>query len=180
MNRGRWVILVIFGLAGAVGVLSVGLHYWISRRAIAWWGHDAAALIQNAPQVAALQLQPHFGPAHGGPTDTAETVTIGGVGYDVVRRKDLAGQDGLDHLRNSLLEDMNFAWNAPPPAAPSQWRFALEFRDGAKRLVIVLDPTGRRLARAETGASLAIAPIATGWEDFFAEQFGTAHAAGVR
>ena len=180
MNRGRWAILVIFGLAGAVGVLSVGLHYWISRRAIAWWGHDAAAVILNAPQVAALQLESPVGAAHGGPTDIAETVTIGGVHYDVARRKDLAGQEGLDHLRNSLLEDMNFAWNAPPPAAPSQWRFALEFRDGPLPLIVIFDPTGRRLARADTGASLAIAPIATGWEDFFAEQFGTPQAAGVR
>ncbi len=180
MNRGRWAILVIFGLAGAVGVLSVGLHYWISRRAIAWWGHDAAAVILNAPQVAALQLEPHVGPAQGGPSDAMATVSVGEVRYDVVRRNDLAGQEGLDHLRNSLLEDLNFAWNAPPPAAPSQWRFALEFRDAAQRLVVVFDPTGRRLARADTGASLAIAPIATGWEDFFVEQFGTAPAAGVR
>ena len=174
MNRGRWAILVIFGLAAAVGVLSVGLHYWISRRAIAWWGHDAAAVILNAPQVAALQLQPHGGAAHGGQADVMATVSVGEVQYDVVRRKDLAGQQGLDHLRNSLLEDLNFAWNAPPPAGQGQWRFALEFREGAQRLVVVLDPAQRRLARADTGASLAIAPIATGWEDFFAEQFGAA------
>ena len=49
------------------------------------------------------------------------------------------------------------------------WTYALEFIDGQRRLLVVFDRDGY-LGRSDRIETLAIAPKATGWREFFAEQ----------
>jgi hypothetical protein len=179
MTRDKLVILSMFGIAAAIGVLGVGYHHWLSHRAIRWWGEQDVSLVVDAPDVDALLLEPiaaHPVPATAG---LRETYAIGGHGYLVTQEKHVSADEGLYHLRHGMVEDANFAWSAPPPKSspqsipqPPQPRvFGLRFKSGTRQLTVLFDPQARRMERTDTGASLTIAPIATGWDEFFAEQF---------
>lgn len=170
MSRDKLTFLAIFGVAAAVGLFSVGYHHWLSHRAIRWWGDDAVALVVDSPSVEAIFLEPAGSGTTGKSAAHQETLTVGGADYLIVQKKDVSAVDGMVHLRHGLVEDPNFDWSAPPPDSPVRWRFALRFSNGARQLTVVFDAIGQRMTRADTGASLAIAPVATGWADFFAEQ----------
>jgi hypothetical protein len=183
MNRDKLAILTMFAVAAAIGLFSVGYHHWLSQRAIRWWGDDAVALIVNAPNVEALCLEPAANQLTPASAGRQEILGIDGVKYVIVQQKDVASVEGMYHLRHGLVEDANFDWSAPPPgSAPGSlrpWPFALRFSNGSRQLVVLFDAKGQRMARADTGASLTIAPIATGWNDFFAEQFSSPPAHGT-
>jgi hypothetical protein len=171
MDRGKLAILLMVTLACGLGLTSVVYHHWASHGVLAWWGGDMARLIADAPRVEALRLQTLD------KTDsavTADKLVVDGRQYVVSQRKDVTAAIGLDHLRRGLLDDANFSWSAPPPASAPRWSDALVFSDGARQIVIVFDLTNRRLGRADSSTTLAIDQIATGWEEFFADQFPAA------
>jgi hypothetical protein len=163
--RGKHVILLMVLAGCAMGGISVAFHHWLARRAIAWWGRDNVELITGAPRVDVLRLAPAV------ESDQGETLTIGAVRYRVAERKDATAAAGMNHLRNSLLEDAHFHWdeaeaNRPPPI----WAFAFEFIDGPRKLTVAFD-RDNHLGRSDNEKILSITPIATGWSEFFAEQF---------
>jgi len=168
MDRSKLAILLMVLLACGLGLTSVVYHHWASHGVLAWWGGDMARLIADAPRVEALRLEPLEKPDSAA---TADTLVVDGRQYAVAQRKDVTTAIGLDHLRRGLLDDANFSWSAPSPATPVRWSDALVFSDGARRIVVVFDLTDRRLGRADASSSLAIDQIATGWEEFFADQF---------
>ena len=51
MTRDKLVILSMFGIAAAIGLLGVGYHHWLSHRAIRWWGDKDVSLVVDAPDV---------------------------------------------------------------------------------------------------------------------------------
>jgi hypothetical protein len=172
MDRGKIAILTMVVLACALGLTSVVYHRWASHGVLAWWGGDMARLIADAPQVEALRLQESAEPANAAATmQPADWPVLDGKQYVVSQRKDVTSALGLDHLRRGLLDDANFLWSAAPPASVPHWSNALVFSDGAGRLVVVFDLANRRVGRADASATLAIDQIATGWEEFFADQF---------
>lgn len=177
MDRSKLAILLMVLLACALGLTSVVYHRWASHGVLAWWGGDMARLIADAPRVAALRLQPADASQTAPPTDS---LVVDGKQYIVSDRKDVTAAIGLDHLRRGLLDDGNFGWSAPPLTANSaDWQYALEFSDSSNRLVIVFDLRARRLGRADASTTLAIDQLgdphaATGWEEFFADQFPAA------
>ena len=101
-------------------------------------------------------------------------MTIDGVRYEIVERKDVAAAEGIDHVRHGLLDDGNFVWDRHFADKP-RWQFGLEFSDGPperpQRLIVVFSIDDQRIRRSDSGATLAISPIATGWQEFFADQF---------
>jgi hypothetical protein len=160
---GKLVILLAALVGLTLGGLSVAYHHWLARRAIAWWGADNIELIAHAPRVEALQLSRGDGAE-------VDRVTIVGVEYRIVRRNDVTQWPGIDHVRHGLLEDVNFNWeNQPPPFDHIEWTSALEFIDGQRQLAVVFNRDGY-LGRSDGIETLAIAPKATGWREFFAEQ----------
>ena len=179
MTRDKLVILSMFGIAAAIGLLGVGYHHWLSHRAIRWWGDKDVSLVVDSPDVDALLLEPitaHPVPAVPG---LRETYAVGGQAYLVTQEKHVSADEGLYHLRHGMVEDANFAWSAPPAKPPLKSTspppgprvFGLQFKNGTRQLTVLFDPRTRRMERTDTGASLTIAPIATGWDEFFAEQF---------
>ncbi|HKD37948.1 MAG TPA: hypothetical protein VKB78_14145 [Pirellulales bacterium] len=165
MHRGKLVILLMVAVGCLLGGIAVAFHHWVARRAIAWWGRDDVALITEAPRVDALRLAPAMATIDG------ETVVISGERYRIVERKDVTAVEGINHLRNSLLVDAHFNWDQPPAAsARPAWAFAFEFIDGSKRLVVAFGHDNH-VGRSDSDQILTITPVATGWSEFFAEQF---------
>ena len=169
---GKLVILLAALVGLALGGLSVAYHHWLARRAIAWWGADNIELIAQAPRVEALKL------ARGEGAEV-DRVTVVGEVYRVVRRNDVTQWPGIDHVRHGLLEDVNFNWeNHSLPFDHIEWTNALEFIDGQRRILVVFNRDGY-LGSSDRIETLAIAPKATGWREFFAEQ-EQAQGSGVR
>jgi hypothetical protein len=173
MHRGKLVILLMVLVGCAMGGLSIAYHHGLARRAIAWWGSDKVELITRAPQVAALELRP------AGQADTSDAVAIGGGRYGISQRRDVTNAEGIDHLRHELLDDRNFVWRASP-ADETAWRYGLEFRDGERFLIVAFDAGGRIVGRSDGGEVLTVAPLVSGWHDFFAEQFNLSGIGGPR
>jgi hypothetical protein len=160
---GKLVILLAVLAGLALGGLSVVYHHGLSRRAIDWWGADNIDLIANAPRVETLKLSR-------GERAGSDGVTVAGKRYHVVRQNVVTQWPGIDHVRHGLLEDVNFKWeNQSPPFGDIEWTYALAFLDGPRRLLVVFNRDGY-LARLDRKETLAIAPKATGWREFFAEQ----------
>jgi hypothetical protein len=168
MDRGKLAIVLMVVLACGLGLASIVYHRWASHGVLAWWGGDIARLIADAPRVETLRLRA---------ADTAEaeqpadTLLVDGKQYVVSQREDVTAAIGLDHLRRGLLDDGNFIWPPPPRASAPRWSNALVFSDASRRLVVVFDLADRRLGRADASTTLAIREIATGWKEFFADQF---------
>jgi hypothetical protein len=122
-------------------------------------------LIAYAPRVDALRISPM-------PADmNAETdsVTIAPQKYLVERRQDVTQWPGIDHVRHGLLQDVNFNWdNTAPRLNDIKWEYALEFIDGSRRLIVVFSQDGS-IGRSDRTDTMAIAPKATGWREFFSE-----------
>jgi hypothetical protein len=163
MHRGKLVILLMVVIGCAMGGISIAFHHWLARRAIAWWGRDNIGLITEAPRVNAIKLR------QAGTSESGEVVTIDGERYQITERKDVGGAEGIDHLRHGLVEDGNFDWKKRLPGKP--WQYGLEFQNGNQRLIVVFNLKEQCIGRSDSGATLPIAPVATGWSEYFAAQF---------
>jgi hypothetical protein len=171
MHRGKLVILLMVLVGCAMGGLSIAYHHGLARRAIAWWGSDNVELITRAPQVAALELRPV------GQADSSDAVAIGSGRFGISQRRDVTNAEGVDHLRHELLDDRNFVWQAPSAGEPA-WRFGLEFQAGGRSLIVAFDANGQSVARSDGGEVLTVAPLVSGWRDFFVEQFNVSGLSG--
>ena len=178
MRRDKLALLAIFIVALAVGLCSVGYHHFLSARAIRWWGDDAVGLIITAPKVEALMFRTGGKQETGSAKEPIAILHLGHAEYAVLAERNVTANEAVYHLRHGLVEDPNFDWSSSTPAGPA--RFGLRFSNGPNSLTVVFDETGQHLTRADTGATLTIAPSVTGWREFFTEQFGeqgTEHAA---
>ena len=168
----------------AVGAVTAAIAWWYNlshtRRALAYWGPAAVALIRDAPQVTAYAIA-FEGTAAATAGDqrpllhpTTRTRARLLESHDISRAK------GLVHLRHALLDDLSFAWEARPGDA-GDLSYALSFEDDASRLVVYFSSDFARMtvsrsdiaARPE-GASpttLSTGPIAGGLRTYFSEVF---------
>lgn len=157
-HRGKYVIaaLAALGLIGAGGGWLY--HRQTQKRAIAFWGSDAAALIVSAPEVEVAQLVAGDSP----PDATADTVAWAGKQWQRVARADATRAAGMPHLRRRLVQDDSFDWSATPADHDLVWQYALRFSDRGKRATVLFDADCQWAALAETGATVCVAPLARG------------------
>lgn len=160
--------LLLLGLIAAIG--SWWYHAQLQRRAIAFWGRDAAILIQYAPHVTLLELEPAAGKASG---HARKLLIVGDRPLGIVRRLEADRIAGLVHLRHSLLQDQSFDWAAPPADSPPDWQYAVQFAfDDGRSATVLLDFSGARLMSLDEEKRLSMRPMADGLETFLAAQFG--------
>ena len=139
MNRGKLVILFIFGLSTAMGVYAWWHNFQQGRRCLALWGSDAATLIRFAPQVEILELAPPASDASDQPTLQFSEQT-----FSIVHAKDITAVRGLIHARQSLIEDATFDWNASSRASGrhEDWQYAMRFTAADRTATLVFDRAG--------------------------------------
>ena len=167
-HRGKLFILGIFVLAAVASVLSLAYLSGQSDQARAFWGSDAAALILRAPNVEVWRL----GSSASGDAQPPEVMNLDGQEMTILEKHDAAEARGLVNVRRGLVSDSSFAWNAPPPAAPPTWNYALRFAEGDREAIVLFslgdDP---RAALAGGTRAVSIEPVAAGLEAFLEEQF---------
>jgi hypothetical protein len=153
MNRGKLVIVFIFGLSAVMGGYAWWHHYTQGRRCLDLWGAEAAELIRYAPQVEVLQL------AHSD-TGDAETIQIQGESLAIAARKVVTGTPGLVHARQALIEDASFNWQADL-AGPSNWQYLLRFTRGDQQVSVAFDCDRGRVQLVGTDRQAALKPHLT-------------------
>lgn len=164
-HHGKYVIaaLVALGLMGAGGGWLY--HRQTQKRAIAFWGSDAAALIVSSPEVEIAQLVAADAPqdATGDPQDaTRDTVAWAGRTCRIVARAEAAHAPGMPHLRRRLVHDDSFDWAATPAGHRVVWQYALRFSDRGGQATVLFDADCQWAALAETGATVSVGPLARG------------------
>jgi hypothetical protein len=163
---GKFALLavVVLGVAGAVG----GWWYQqsLQHRPLKLWGHDAARLFLQAPQVELWRLEPVAKMASLAP----DFVAANGDAFRIRERVDVSKARGFLHLRHSLVSDHSFDWSAETSSGPRTWRYALRFSDGDRVATLLVSDDFHDAMLAETGAEASISPVAGGIEDLFNEQ----------
>ena len=145
-NRGTILVLLLV----AAGLAAAGTAIWHqhrqTRRALDFWGPQAAHLIGHAPLVKLTALQPR----QPGETSAAEKSRADPVAVDISQAR------GLIHFRRSLLEDANFEWNNDFSAvAAAEGDYSVLFSDGEEKLVIVFDLDRRLIEVRPRGDGVA-------------------------
>jgi len=164
--------LVIGLVALALGLASFAIWFqWNqTRRCLAFYGSQAARLIQHAPRVEVWEPAAVGGvPAPGLGTDPP-----GGP----VFRFEVTSARGLVHLRRGLVEDANLDWDsaAGPPSATEAWSLAFAFFDspdselpGAVLLIERSDGGARSLRVAGRAGRVGLGRLARGIDRWWAE-----------
>lgn len=144
ITRGHVVVVLMFTIAGVLGLVAVWWHDQQGDRAQEFWGTRIANLIRHAPRVEALRLE------EGGSAPVSERE------LHFSSRAEISGRPGLVHARHALIDDGSFLW--PATAGKSgDWDYALRFADGEQTVTVLLDSVqGRvRALPADRHAQLA-------------------------
>lgn len=170
MNRGKLVILVMFGVAIGLGAIAVFVRYQQGDRALNYWGTEAAQLIRHAPKVELLWLSNSDDPP--AESEILENLTIDGQICTVVRRKDISQSRGLVHARHALITDRSYRFDEPRGDCQPAWVYVLRFTDGDRMATLSFDVCCGRARLVETDREVSIAPAIGALEEFFGLQAG--------
>jgi hypothetical protein len=172
MQSGSKLVLGIFGLALAAGIVSWWYRYEAAHRSTTFWGPHFAALIAKPSEVTA------FGLEEVSPTDSSdESFPILNKTYNPIDRKDVTKTAGMVHLRNAILSDSNYHWDRE--ASTDDWRWCLEFiGEGRKATILFNDDftiLGRMNQRADQVRTVDCRPMAETLREYFESSgiFGT-------
>jgi hypothetical protein len=153
-NRGKLLIVAILGLGLAGALAAVGYNFFVGRRALEYWGPEAARLIGSA--------------------EAAELVNLK---LGSVRRKTAQGAKGFLNLRRTLLLDAAFDWSSlggGPRGASRDWRWGVDFRGAApeEHVLVVFSSDGWVASDGDPDRAVKLDEAAARpWLEFFAEQF---------
>jgi hypothetical protein len=144
-GAGQRTVLAIM----AVAVLAASFAWWWNfnrgRRALEFYGPEAATLIRTAPKVEILRAEPEG---------------------DI----DISKAAGLINARASLLSDASYDWNREPPLQESPL-FSVRFSRGQKSVVVIFDFENRTVRNSATQRIAALKPkTADGWRDYLQRQ----------
>jgi hypothetical protein len=157
---GKLVILTIAAVALGAAAFSWWYRYTSTRRAAAFWGPAAVALIRDAPSVHWIKVEPLRDMSqhvhHPGGVFPEDYHLLSGI-WHVTERRDVSKAPGLTHLRNALLMDRSF--RVDERAAPEEWHNGLEFRQSpeGQTLVIFFSADGGRMLRQPPAAGADLA-----------------------
>lgn len=132
-----------------IAVLAAGFAWWWNfnrgRKALAFYGPEAATLIRTAPKVEILRPEPD-----------------GNI--------DISKAPGLINARASLLSDASYDWNAPTPRQQSPL-FSVRFSRGENKVVVTFDFENQTLSNSATERTITMKPkTAKGWREYLARQ----------
>ncbi|MEX2175960.1 MAG: hypothetical protein WD872_16480 [Pirellulaceae bacterium] len=138
-DRGKLVVLSIFAVALVAASFAWWWNYNRGRKALEFYGPQAARLIRTAPTVEILVPIEWGDPAaNNGDVDGG---VIPDIGYSIRRRIDVSQAPGLIHARTSLLDDASYQWNADQ--REQVFTYFVRFADGADEVVIAFsEPDG--------------------------------------
>jgi hypothetical protein len=160
-SRGKFVILVMLGIAAVMTAIAVWYNHERTHRAIQLWTAEHANRITQAPTTEVIRWTP---PRSEPPTDFLDG-----------RRIDDAR--GLINVRRSLTEDISYEWDGGTADCSPAWEYALVLCDAQQRTSRLLYAPNCRLVRlVETGATAVARPeFAKVLDAFFGEQFPQAN-----
>lgn len=165
MTRSQWTIVGIFGLSLAAAIFGFAWRYRETRQALEFWGSEAARLIVEADHVVAMKLTSH------GDAGDRQALEHGDVSYFVLDQHDIAKAGGITHARNALTSDKSFLWDRQV-AGESAWSYAIRFRQGEKRVTVLVDLERRLVClRGRTKIAVINEKIAEAFAIFLKEQF---------
>ena len=152
MQRGKYVILLIFAVAIAMSGYAWWYQYKMGRRTSAFWGPAGVVLIQYAPQVEFVPLFPTR-PDRPDQESVENSLNIGGVEFWLDEPLDVTHSRGLVHVRHALVDDLSIDWDATALES-KQWDFLLRIRDGEQHVTVAIDTESGQLYYVE-GSRLA-------------------------
>lgn len=179
---GKYAIVTIGVLAVTLASAAIWYQYNLQHRPLEYWGTSTASRVLSAPQVEALLLAA-VAPEEQATADEnrpAETLTVDDRTWHVVARRDISKARGFSHVRRSLMMGGSYDWNAPPPAEPIEWRYALVFRDEAptanETIILFTDDAGLLADGSATAIEREshpanVQPVAEALLSFLTEQF---------
>jgi hypothetical protein len=166
---GKLVVLGVFLVAIVAASFALWSNMSRSRRSLEFWGADAVRLIQQAPQVEVLKLEPMSDSAE---TGSADVISYGDRTWRIIGRTDRSRSRGLVHFRHSLTVDESWEFAEESPTQPDQWTHAVRFADPGKEppaneVLILMDFSQRRVAHFHAQREItAVSLSATGWQTF--------------
>lgn len=130
-----------------------------------FWGAEAILLIRRADRVEILLL----GDEEESLREGSEQLLIEGRMRDVLQSQDLLS--GGVMMRNALVEDKSFSWNAPRGAAPIRWRYGLRLSDEDRQAILAFDLENARARLVQSDQEVSVKPIIIGLKKFFEGHF---------
>jgi hypothetical protein len=164
MQSGSKLVLGIFGLALLAGILSWWYRFESAHRSTTFWGPHFAELIARPSEVTAFRLQKE--PTTESGTDS---IVILGENFQRYDLKDLTAAPGMVHLRNSILSDGNYDWDAP--VNTDDWRWCLQFETRGRQATLLFTENfkilGRMNQRANDVRTVDCSPMAGTLRQYF-------------
>jgi hypothetical protein len=164
MQSGTKLVLGIFGLAVAAGVLSWWYRYEAAHRSTTFWGPHFAELIATPSEVSAFGLEEISPPE---PNNTSFTILD--KSYNTTNQRDITKVPGMVHLRNAILSDSNYHWDHE--INNDDWRWCVEFTgDGHKATILFNEDftiLGRMNQRADQIRVVDCEPMAETLREYF-------------
>ncbi len=167
MHSGSKLVLGIFGLALAAGILSWWYRYEAAHRSTTFWGPNFAELIARPSDVTGFELR-------GAMEESADTLGVLSQDYERLNVKDLTQARGLVHLRNSILNDGNYRWQEPVDESVKNgkgWRYGLQFAGNGRTATLLFTDDfavlGRLNQRGDNLRTVACQPMAETLREYF-------------
>lgn len=157
-HRGKFIIVLIFGVALAMSGYAWWHQYRAGRQSAEFWGLPAMRTIKRAAVVEYIPLLP--------PTsESPELATIDLPGGSFRRGEpiDVSQSRGLIHARHALVDDLSYDWSDAGPAVVTGG-FLLRFQEQGAVVTAALDLEAGVVHFVERDRSARLVPhIAAGF-----------------
>ncbi|MCE9527128.1 MAG: hypothetical protein K8R36_13865 [Planctomycetales bacterium] len=163
-NRGKLVVLSIFGVALAMASFALWWNWGLGKRSLEFWGTEGGLAIRDAKKVEIVKLK---SPSNLKLNDKGASKKDAFY-LNVQETKDVTGEHGLVHARHSLLEDASFQWDQKAlTMAGCNWKYAVRFQEESKVATVLLDLDSGVAGSWEEARAIPLSPkTAAGWKLF--------------
>ncbi len=182
--QGKYVILAVLALAVGASAISWFYYARLQQRPIELWGSRAAELMLRAPAARAYRLtsagatgqqaEAEASSSHETTDATGRKVQVAGESLLAIDERDVSQAPGFSHIRQSLIHDRSFAWEAEPGGEPPRWEYAIEFQENGDKAMVAFAPNCGRAALVGRDRTVSIRPVSAAILDFLVEQYPAA------
>jgi hypothetical protein len=167
MNRGKWIIAVIFGVAVAMALFAWNFQRLRGQRVLAYYGDQVAYLMRMAPQVDLWEFESQL------ENDQIERLAVSltrGNLPDSARHVSISSKPGWTHARQALIEDRSYNWHRPPSAV-AHWTHLFRFQQGDQHAFLLMDLQRGLVREIHRDAPLVLNPkIAAGFRQYLHDE----------